>query len=336
MHQKPPRDQWLGSNFLQLQANCLLPNLWRNSLTLNKVNHTLAFLALKIKPIHLFLKRFNLWHKGCCSHTKHWLIEDTNMKALIAATTILCSSAAMAQDCNMNIKGHMTLNHSNLTLKLDDNRSLLLDGHSARLNGNAMNLDADQLYLLNSYHQKVETLAPKVANLALDAVSLANEGINRAFNELLGEDNDLVADLSAEIENLRGKLTTEFYAQDGSIRFDSARFEDGEFLGEDFEKEFEQRIESLVQRSMGSLMIALGKEMLFSGGDMKAFEARMESFGAQLEADMEAKADDIEAKAEVLCVDLRALDRLENEINDEIPALANLDMIKVSASSQSM
>lgn len=258
------------------------------------------------------------------------------MKTLIAAATLLCTSAVMAEDCNMNIKGKMTLSHSHLTLQLDDKRNLLLDGQHASINGTEMQLNAGQLHLLNSYHQKVETLAPKVAALALDAVSLANEGVSRAFNELLGENNELVADLSGEIETLHGKLTQEFYAHDGSIRFDSSRFEDGQFLGEDFEKAFEQRIENLVQRSMGSFMIALGKQMLFNGGDMQAFEARMENFGAQLEADMQAQAGKIEARADALCTDLRSLDRLEDQISDEIPALASLDMIKVSASRHSM
>lgn len=258
------------------------------------------------------------------------------MRTLVAATALFFSTASMANDCNMNLHGEMELSHGQLTLHLPDDKLLHLDGHKALLNGQEMHLSHAQLNMLNQYHQNVNDLAPKVAGIALDAVALANEGVAKAFNQLLGEDNELVADLSSEIDALRIKLHQEFYADDGSIRFNSANFDNGQFLGEDFESEFEQKLEKLVQRSMGSLMIAIGKEMLFSGGDMQAFEKRMDRFGEQLEADMEVRAAGIEAQAQTLCYDLSQLDSLENQISSSIPQLSGLNMIEVSESKYSM
>ncbi|MBN7825934.1 DUF2884 family protein [Bowmanella dokdonensis] len=256
------------------------------------------------------------------------------MKTFAAATLILASSA-MANDCNINLQGEMNLEQGILTLKTD-NRTLQLDGRTAYLDSQMLHLNNEQADLLNNYHKEVTLLAPKVADIALEAVGLASEGISRAFGGLLGDDDALVLDLGTEMADLRHQLQQEFYAEDGSIRFSSHHFDEDGIVVNSFENEFEQKIEQAVERSMGRILIAVGKEMLFSGGDMQAFEARMENFGEQIEHEMEAKAAVLERKAEHLCYDLTKIDQLETRINQSIPELEELDMVRVSRSVHSM
>ncbi|MDF2177776.1 DUF2884 family protein [Aliiglaciecola sp. CAU 1673] len=257
------------------------------------------------------------------------------MRVLIAAT-LLTATSVMANDCHVKFDGHMSLQQNRLQVTLDKGNQLVLDGQNVWLDNQPLTLGYDQQHLLNSYHQQVRGLVPKIADIVIEAVDLANQGVSRAFGELLGKDDEGVLELSQELSQLSMDLRSKFYGPDGNPVFDSVTFEDGQFLDTEFESRLEEKIEKLVANSMGKLMIAIGTEMLFSGGDMQAFERRMEDFGDQLEQEMEIKADIIEAKATALCSDMLELDRLENEIRRDIPELASMDMLQVSDYQQAM
>lgn len=252
------------------------------------------------------------------------------MKTLLASL-FLISSSAIAADCNVNLKGNLSLEKGILTLSTQDDKPLVLDGSRATLNGNNMSLNTDQQQLLNQYHQQVSELAPQVAGIALDAVALASEGINSAFGELLGYDDELVLEFSEEMNLLKERVSQQLYAEDGSIRFNSVQLKDESFLGPEFESEIEQKVQRMVSRSMGSLMMAMGKQMLSSGGDMKSFEQRMENFGEDLEQRITSKADIIEKRADSLCYDLARLDDLEQQISQQISDLSELDIVRVES-----
>lgn len=250
------------------------------------------------------------------------------MKTL-ATSLLLLSSSVIAADCNVNLKGELSLEKGVVTVFTQDKHPLTLNGTHATYKGSTMSLNNDQQQLLNQYHQQVIELAPQVANIALDAVSLASEGINSAFGELLGKDDQLVLEFSEEMDMLRDKISQQLYAEDGSIRFNSVQLKNDQFLGPQFESTIEEKVKGMVARSMGSLMMAMGKQMLSSGGDMDSFEQRMESFGTRIEQQMTTKASVIEQRADDLCYDLARLDDLEQKIGQQIPALAGLDVVTV-------
>ncbi|GGD59059.1 DUF2884 family protein [Lacimicrobium alkaliphilum] len=250
------------------------------------------------------------------------------MKTL-ATSLLLLSSSVLAADCNVNLKGELSLEKGVVTLFTQDKHPLVLNGTNATYRGNTLSLNDEQQLLLNQYHQQVTDLAPQVADIAMDAVALASKGINTAFGELLGEDDPLVLEFSEEMDMLRDKVSQQLYAEDGTIRFNSVQLKNDQFLGPQFESEIEQKVKQMVARSMGSLMMAMGKQMLASGGDMKSFEQRMENFGERIEQQMTTKADGIEKRADELCYDLAKLDGLEKQIGQQIPALAGLDIVRV-------
>ncbi|WP_088332594.1 DUF2884 family protein [Lacimicrobium sp. SS2-24] len=252
------------------------------------------------------------------------------MKVLIASL-LLVGTSALASDCNVNLKGDLSLERGILTVSTLDQRPLVLDGSSATYDGDSMSLSSSQQQLLNQYHQQVSELAPQVADIAMDAIALASEGINHAFGELLGYDDNLVLEFSDEMDALRNRVSTQLYADDGSIRFSSKNLKDDKLLGPQFEEEVEAKVKEMVARSMGSVMIAMGKQMLKSGGDMSGFEKRMENFGEQIEQRITAKAEVIEQRANGLCYDLTRLDDLEQQISREIPSLSGLDVVRVDA-----
>jgi len=219
-----------------------------------------------------------------------------NMKTLIASALIIASSTSYAHDnsfssnsCNVDLNGGIKISAEKITFS--KNKSPLysiVNNETLIVNGEKVSLTRSQQSLLTEYSNNIRGVVPEVKSIALDAIDLAIDGVNLAFNELLGEGNDVSVDLTTQLTSIRTEVDNEF---DSSKDFyiDEDGFKGDDFFGDEFEQRIESAVETTIQNSIGSLMIAVGQEMLFSGGNMDAFESRMENFGQQIEHEMEAR-----------------------------------------------
>ena len=248
----------------------------------------------------------------------------------ITLLAALVSSSVMANECNINFQGGLELQQNELSLLTTDGQKVLINQNQELfVNNQQLDLSPAQQNLVNDYYQQINTIAPATAEIALDAIDVARQGVTLAFDELIGPDNQLSQELDSTLSDLQVQLNKKFYAKDGSIRFSSTNMKNGDFLGEDFESELEQKIESTVQKSIGTLMIAIGKQMLFSGGDMNEFEQKMENFGANIEQQIEASTSQLESRANALCYQMTELDQTECHLAQSVPQLASLNILDV-------
>jgi hypothetical protein len=262
------------------------------------------------------------------------------MKTLIATALIIASSTSYAHDssfssdsCDVDLNGGIKINAKEITFS--KNKSPLysiIDNDTLIVNGHEVDLTSSQQSLLTEYSTSIRDVVPEVKTIALDAIDLAIDGVNLAFNELLGEENDVSADLITQLTSIRTEVDSEF---DGSKDFyiDEDGFAGDDFFGEDFEQRIETAVESTIQNSIGSIMIAVGQEMLFSGGNMDAFETRMENFGQQIEHEMESRGVGLEKRAESLCRSVILIDEMEEQLKDEIDEISDFNFITASQKS---
>ena len=260
------------------------------------------------------------------------------MRSIIAATALtMMSGTAMAHQCDINLDGNMKLVDNNLTVLTKDKDEILIDQYyQLYVNGQTISLDADQQQWVEDYYSGIHSAVPQVAEITHEAIGLASEAVTHVFGELLGSDASDIQDLTDKLAEIDREIQYNFYAEDGSIRLDSASFEDGDFFGERWEAEFEEAVEELVFNSMGRLMIALGTEMLMSGGDSDAFEQRMENFAHDLESKMEARGEELELKADALCMQLVSVDEAENKLSASIDELSALNVFEVEDKHEAM
>lgn len=255
------------------------------------------------------------------------------MKTLIIAAA-LASTSALAHECNVNFEGELQLQNQELRIKTTDGQQVFINQQQQLfINDQLQTLDSQQQTLIDNYYEQVNQVAPITADIALDAVDVARKGVTMAFDELMGPGNELSQELDQSLSELQVQLNQNFYAQDGSIQFNSMQFEEDGGFSKTFSTELEQKIETVVQKSIGTLMIAIGKEMLFSGGDMQQFEQRMEDFGQNIEREIETSVGQIETRAEQLCYQLKQLDTIEGDIQYTIPQLAKLNILEVKHTS---
>ena len=256
------------------------------------------------------------------------------MKTLIATALILASSSSFAYDasfssdsCDAELSGGIKITPS--VIEFSKNKKQLykiVNNEALFVNGEQVDLTYSQQSLVTDYSTSIRAVIPEVKDIALDAIDLASDGVNLAFNELLGEGNDVSTEITAQLAEIRIEVDKGF-ASDKDIYFDEDGFSGEDFFSEDFEQRIENAVETTVKNSIGSLMIAVGQQMLFSGGDMDTFETRMENFGEKIEHEMESRGEEIERRGEALCQSVVAIDILEAQLTDEIVELEGMDLL---------
>ncbi len=260
------------------------------------------------------------------------------MKTLFATALIIASSVSYAHDnsfstesCEIDLTGGINIDAKEITFSKDKSPLYTIANNDTLvINDKEVHLSASQQSLLSEYSISIRDVVPEVKSIALDAIDLAIDGVNLAFNELLGAGNNVSAELTTQLTTIRAEVDAEF-GKHKEFYIDEEGFSGKDFFGDDFEQRIESAVESTIKNSLGSLMIALGQEMIFSGGDMDAFENKMENFGELIEHEMETRATGIEKRAEALCQSIITIDELEAQLQESIDELARYNVITVKA-----
>jgi len=263
------------------------------------------------------------------------------MKTLIASAILLTSTSAFAHDshistdsCDVDLNAGLRINKNFVEFTKNDKPLYRITNNKIlTVNGEEVFLDADQQALISQYATSIRSVVPEVKDIAVDAIELAVEGVNLAFNELLGEGNSIADELTTQLHVIRDEVDMQF-GEDKEFYIDEHGELSDDFFGEEFEQRIEQVVEETLQNSMGSLLIAVGQEMLFAGGDMDAFETRMENFGEQIEHEMESRSEEIEKRGEELCHSVYKIDALENQLQQQISELSGFDVISADVNSK--
>lgn len=249
--------------------------------------------------------------------------------SLLAIATSLIVPSVYAHDvCDIELEAGIKISKQNIEF-IDNSKNTLykiINNETLIVDGQVIELNANQQSTVTEYSKSIRDVVPEVKSIALDAIELASDGVNMAFNELLGDGNQLGAEITAELAIIHQQIDTHFSVENG-FYIDENGIEGDEIFGEDFEQRIEAVVEKAVQNSMGSLLIAVGQQMLFSGGDMDAFETRMENFGEKIEHEMETRAVEFEKRGEVLCGSIVEIDKLESELQATISELSTINVI---------
>ncbi|MEP1384687.1 MAG: DUF2884 family protein, partial [Paraglaciecola sp.] len=217
---------------------------------------------------------------------------------ILAATLTFGSLSAFANQCNIELDGQLQLEDKVLQVQMDhQNQLTITEDKTLYVNNQVVDLSTEQQQWVNQYYNGINQALPQAANIATDAIALASSAMNEVFEELLGSNSHVMQDLSDKLYELDQQVQYNFYGDNGSIRIDSNAFEDGAFMGEQWEREFEETIEEVVSESIGHIMVALGTQIIFGGGDLDEFEQKMEHFGQRIEHKFETQAIVLEKNA---------------------------------------
>ncbi len=257
------------------------------------------------------------------------------MKTLLALTVsaVLLSSPVYAHntdsDCDVNLDGHIRYSQGILEVETDNGTLFTIDqSHVLRIDNKEVELSSKQQRAVSDYYESISEAIPMTVHIATEGLQLASSAVSEVFAELLGDD-DIVDDFDALFTELSEEINTRFYDTNGGYRVDTSEFNNDEWMSSSWENRFEQKVESLVEQSIGRILISVGKEMVWEGGDIDAFANKMERFGENIEDKVERQAEGLEDKANELCHVLKKADAAENDMQASITGLESLNVLDV-------
>jgi hypothetical protein len=267
---------------------------------------------------------------------KELIMKYTYAYNIIISIIGLLSLPLLAhQSCDIELSAGLTIKPRSITFfeqgsgRGNSERALytIMDSKSLSIRGEKILLTHEQLTLINAYDIHIRQLVPKVKNIAIEGVDLAIDGVSITFNSLLGEDNTVGQELITELNVLKQKIDVNLSGEhDIIIGVDG--FESDVLLGEDFEQRIESAMEKAVMGSMGSLLVALGKQMI--SDEEHGFENKIDTFSQTIEREMESRAKIIEDKVQKLCSDFITLEMIETQLQESIAELQSINILNVS------
>ncbi|MDM7861446.1 DUF2884 family protein [Alteromonas sp. ASW11-36] len=245
---------------------------------------------------------------------------------------------SISDNCSINFTGELEFHHDVLTITLEDGREVAFtENGDVTVNGVYLDLNHEQQGYAQDYYTHITDSVPMTVNIAVDALEIASTAVTEAFGELLGYDDDLTQEFGVFFDEISTNINNQFYAEDGSFHIESSRFDNGNWTDTQWEEEFDQKVEELISKSMGRLLIAIGTEMLWSdSSDSNGFEARMESLGDSIEQRVEMQTAELEVQADELCMTLSKADIAEEALRNDISLLQSLNIITVEHNKFSM
>ncbi|MFC3093642.1 DUF2884 family protein [Alteromonas sediminis] len=254
----------------------------------------------------------------------------------LATSAVLFSAASTAHvnienSCDVNLNGNMQYKDEVLTINTDSGKSITFNaGHQVFVNGKQLNLSSEEQAHAKAYYGAVQQAVPLAIDIAIDGLEIASEAMGEVFTELLGEDDSLVQDLDYLFADIRTQLDNKFFDADGGFVLDGSDIQYNGWAGNAWENQFEERVESLVAKAVGKLMISLGSQMLMGGDESEGTLARLENLDTTIEEKVELRAEALEFKAKDLCNIMQDADAAENALKYSHEELTELDIIKFS------
>ena len=251
------------------------------------------------------------------------------ISTLCALTVSTNAAAHVSSECSIDLQNGVTIsdnfvkvfNKDKTLYQIERNGSLTINGQPVELTTEQQNISAD-------YAHGLRQVVPDAVNIALEAVDVAATGVSTAFTALFGENSDIEHKVMGLVDRTRDKINENLHVDGNDYTISPNSFEN---LENAFDQEFEEEIESLALNSMGSIFSLMGEAMQNGDGNfeqrMQQFAQKMEKLGDDIEATVEAQAERLETKAEHLCQQLKSIDELETQLQNQVPQFAKHELL---------
>ncbi len=252
--------------------------------------------------------------------------------AALAVTTVVVAGdrETVAEHCDTNIELKHSVSVDKASLRVFNEEETLYsmtDGGRLWVEGKEIELSKGEKLKVAEYTAQVVELIPEVVELVSDALGVTGKSLGMAFGEIFGSDSPI----AVEMESLMASMQS---------RFDEVAYREGDTytlardnvngIDEAFGEEFEEDIEELVARSMGAILAMVGQAIASGEGGfvqrMENFALKMEDFGNRVESDMENMGAHLEAASAEVCMEVRHIASLEQNLRDDIPDLSTYEL----------
>jgi len=232
-------------------------------------------------------------------------------KTLIAVllTSLVASVSADPNQCDYSVDYNININDQQIRFDKKNGDKVIFEGQRLKINGEFVALTDDQMLTSQKFQRRTRALVPKIAYIAVEGVEMGVKAATIAITSLFGDGEDVHQDLIAPIEAISEKVK----ANISETSLNTQALEDA--FDEDFKSEIKKLVATALSKYSGKIVgQVIGA--IFSGDneEIEDFEFRMENMEHDIERYVEKQAEALEEKADELCIDLKAIAELDQQL----------------------
>ena len=252
------------------------------------------------------------------------------MKYICTSAMLLASGLSYASDqCALTLQDDLKVSPSVVSIQRGEQELWRIDTKGQLwLAQQKTTHSAETQQHLKAYQQGIRTQVTASAALMDDSLQLARSVLDQNVQTATGMSLAETPELQEPVEQLELQLNQLVQRQGDTIYVYGSQLRSAD---KNLAKEAEQQIQQAVARISGQMMLTLGQNALQSPGSatekMQSFRSKMQTFGSQLKTDMQKNSKNLQQRGQQICQQLKTLDQLEQQIQQQIPAMSAYDLI---------
>lgn len=242
------------------------------------------------------------------------------------------SPASAHYSCDVDLNYGVVVNDDQLRV-LKEYLTLYQINHQQQLfvGGDWLTLNDEQAALVEAYAKGLHAVVPQVTLLATTGIDLATETVQQMFLSLLGSDHDSYEKLNAAMVKMKERVRKKFrYARSHYYLGPSS----SEGLDELTDADLMVPLSQTLTTSVGSILTTLGAmdsdKLAVDRTEMAVINQRIAHYAANSDGDGPPHNTTLPQKARWYCDYFAKLDRIEQQMQTSIPALAGIDLIRLT------
>jgi hypothetical protein len=230
--------------------------------------------------------------------------------------------------CEVELNYGLVVNDQQIRI-IDNSRTVYQINHHNQLlvEGNWIELDAKQQQALTQLAEGVHTVVPKMILLASEGVDLAIQTIEHVYIGLVGKEHDSFDELQSSLQRVKMRIKEKFIHAGDNYYMGPGTLENVDEL---VDRELEEQIEEAMNTSLGGILSAIGaldSDSASTDEKIDSLARRIENLGGKMESNIGPKADSLKQKAQWFCEQFQTLDKLEEQLRQNIVQLHPYNII---------
>ncbi|MGO4891425.1 YggN family protein [Flavobacterium sp. W21_SRS_FM6] len=249
-----------------------------------------------------------------------------------------CGSAYADLDCEVALNFGLVINqqqirvidNSRTVYQINGDSQLMVGGHWIELH------DEHQQQNLAELAKGLHLVVPKMILLANEGVELAVDTVEQVYSGLMGKDHKSQQKLQASLERVQKSVREKFIHANDTYYMGPGRLEN---VDDFVDRELEEQIEHVMSTSVGGILSAIGGLVASEQNtEQKVDELaqKLEDVGNVIERNVVPKAQSLKQKAEWFCNKFKELDRVEENLRQNVPELKAYNILNTSSNTISI
>ncbi|MCJ8320062.1 MAG: YggN family protein [Colwellia sp.] len=256
------------------------------------------------------------------------------LKCFIGITYLFCN-LAFAKQCSVNFNYGIVIDPTHIRM-LDHGKTYVQINNDKQLfiSGREIQLTLEQQTLINDYALGIRTQVPEIVSIALEGVDIGLKAVNKVIGGLTGENSASHQKIQQHFEEIKMRIYMRFNHSDQNYYLARQDFDNFDEL---FSGEFEQELEEIISQSVGTILMAVGEAMITTDNSelsdeqrTLSLEQRMENMGKELELEVVSQTNALENKADKFCQSLMELNKIEDELQQNIAELSTFNLLETN------